>query len=419
MKITIIGAGLLGVTSAYFLSKAGHEVEVIDREEGPALQTSFANAGMLTPSMSDPWNSPGILTTLLTTLGRSDSSFLLRPKALPSLIFWGLSFLYNSRKNIYLKNLHRSADLACYSMNVMEELQDELNIQYQYITTGSMKVFRDQKSMDKVAKLSKELAQHDMGFQILPRDEIANVEPSLKPVLHKLCGAIYFPDDRAGDAYEFSCEMAKAATANGAVFRYGIEVEKLLKDGSKITGIKTNQGEIKVDNIILCAASYSAALARSVGLNVPVRPAKGYSISVPLNGYEGGPSMPLIDDGFHAAITPLGNILRVAGTAEFAGLDQSLNRQRLDNLYNLLNEIYPDFAPHLEREKVSEWSGLRPLMPDGSPLIGKTSIDNLYLNTGHGPLGWTMAAGSAKMLSNIIDGEKTPLDPMVYKLGRA
>lgn len=418
MKTTIIGAGLIGVTSAYYLARAGHEVEVIDRQDGPGLETSFANAGMLTPSMADPWNAPGILGTLISSLGDAHSAFMLRPKALPSLIGWGLSFLNNSREKLYLKNLHRSADLACYSLKMMDELRQELNIEYDQIETGSIKVFRDKEYLDKLAMLSQQLDEHDMPFRVLIGDEVLELEPSLAPVMDKIYGAVHFPKDQAGNAYHFTCEMEKEAIKLGAKFRYGVSVEKLIKKHGKISALRTNQGDIISERYILCAGSFTAPLAKSVGVNVPIRPAKGYSITVPLNGWNDGPRRPLIDDGFHAAISPLGDVLRIAGTAEFAGLDDSLKADRIQNLYDLLEEIYPDFMPYLDKGKVTEWAGLRPLSPDGSPFIGTTPIGNLMINAGHGPLGWTMAAGSAKLLTDIISGGKTALKESAYNIKR-
>ena len=344
MKITIIGAGIIGTTSAYYLAKTGHDVEVIERQDGPGLETSFANAGMLTPSMADPWNDPSVLTTLLTSLGSSHSSFKLRLKALPSMVFWGLSFLYNSRKKLYYKNLHRSADMACYSLELMDDIRENLNLNYDQITTGSLKVFRDLESLEKLTKLSQELDQHNMRFQVYYGEELLKIEPSLAPVMGGIVGGVYFPDDQAGNAYKFTSEIEREATQHGAKFHYGVSVEKLIKKGGKITAVKTDQGEFLGDAIVLAAGSYSTPLAKAAGLNVPVRPAKGYSITVPLNGWNGGPKMPIIDDGFHAAISPLGDVLRIAGTAEFAGLDESLTKDRVDNMYDLLLELYPDFA---------------------------------------------------------------------------
>jgi len=418
MKIVIIGSGLMGVTSAYFLAKEGYEVEVLDRQAGPALETSFANAGMLTPSMADPWNAPGILMTLLSSLTSSHSSFALRPKAMPSLIGWGLSFLNHSRKKHYYENLHRSADLACYSMKVLNQLNDELDIHYDYITTGSLKIFRNQKSLDNLAELSKQLYEHDMSFKVVRGDDLTATEPSLAPVADQLCGGVYFPDDQAGNAYKFTCEMEKAAKQYGAKFHYNADVSKLVRSGSSISEIKTSIGDVSADQFILAAGSYSYPLAKTADLTVPVRPAKGYSLSVPLNGWNAGPSMPVNDDDFHLAITPMGDVLRIAGTAEFAGYDLGLRRHNLDSLYNLVNEIYPSIKPYIDRSTVSEWAGLRPLTIDGSPFIGKTTIENLYVNTGHGPLGWTMASGSAKMLSDIIKGDETVLAKEAYSLSR-
>lgn len=418
MKIIIIGAGVIGSTTAYYLAKSGHDIEVIDRQEGPALETSFANAGMLTPSMADPWNAPGIFKTLVSTIGNPHSPFLLRLKALPSLLGWGVSFLNNSREKLYIENIHRSADLSWYSVKLLDELRKKLNIKYDQITTGSIKVFRDMESLEKLARLSEHLIPHGMTYEVLKGNDLLKAEPSLEPVIDKLAGGVHFPDDQAGNAYKFTCEIEKEAMKLGAKFNYGVRVEKIIRKHNDISAVRTSAGDMTADKYILCAGSYSTLLAKSIGINIPVRPAKGYSITVPLNGWNGGPRMPIIDDGFHAAISPLGDVLRIAGTAEFAGLDQSLTSDRLANMYDLLSEIYPDFAPYFDKDKVTEWAGLRPISVDGSPYLGKTDVANLLVNTGHGPLGWTMAAGSAKMLTDIIDGNEPALDPKKYSLNR-
>ncbi len=418
MKIIIIGAGVIGSTTAYYLAKSGHDIEVIDRQEGPALETSFANAGMLTPSMADPWNAPGIFKTLVSTIGNPHSPFLLRLKALPSLLGWGVSFLNNSREKLYIENIHRSADLSWYSVKLLDELRKKLNIKYDQITTGSIKVFRDMESLEKLARLSEHLIPHGMTYEVLKGNDLLKAEPSLEPVIDKLAGGVHFPDDQAGNAYKFTCEIEKEAMKLGAKFNYGVRVEKIIKKHNDISAVRTSAGDMTADKYILCAGSYSTPLAKSIGINIPVRPAKGYSITVPLNGWNGGPRMPIIDDGFRAAISPLGDVLRIAGTAEFAGLDQSLTSDRLANMYDLLSEIYPDFAPYFDKDKVTEWAGLRPISVDGSPYLGKTDVANLLVNTGHGPLGWTMAAGSAKMLTDIIDGNEPALDPKKYSLNR-
>lgn len=418
MKITIIGAGIIGVTSAYFLSKNGFDVEVIERREGAGLETSFANAGMLTPSMSDPWNSPGIFWSLLKNIGRSDSGFLLRLKAIPSLVVWGLRFLANSNSKKYLNNMHVSSDLSCYSLELLKEMRDDISIDYEGIETGSLKIFRDPKSMKKYAALANELGRHGMRFKILSPAEVLDVEPSLEAISHELCGGIYYPDDEAGNAYKFTSEIAKMAAQNGVQFNYGETVTKIVKNNDRIEKIITSRGEYISDNYVICAGSFSALFGDDLGFSVPVRPAKGYSISVPMNGWNKAPKRPIVDDDFHGAITPLGGVLRIAGTAELTGYDDTLTKERIDNLYNFLDEVYPEFSNAVDRSKVEEWSGFRPMTVDGVPIIGKTPLENLYLNTGHGPLGWTMAVGSAKMLTDIISGTKPALNENAYSLSR-
>lgn len=418
MRIIIIGAGLLGIASGYFLAKSGHIVEIFDRENGPGLDTSFANAGMLTPSMADPWNAPGIWGQIFSMMGHRDSPFILRPKALPSLIGWGLTFLRNSRKDLFLKNMWNNAVLANYSLKVMEKLRSDLSIQYDKNDNGSIKVFRDQKSMDKIVTLSRHLDQHQIEYHIMNREAILKVEPALTAISDQLCGGIYFPNDESGDAYQFCRGLAEATKKAGGKFHFGSTVNKLVKKNGHISKIITDNGEFEADTFILSAGSYSSLLAKDIGLKIPVRPVKGYSLTVPVNDWKEGPQIPVVDDGFHAAITPLGNILRVAGTAEFAGYDTSLDKNRLENLYALLNEIYPELTPHFAREEVEEWAGLRPMSANGVPLIGKTNIPNLYLNTGHGHLGWSMMAGAGKLLSDIISGIPPEIDQAPYELSR-
>ncbi len=257
-----------------------------------------------------------------------------------------------------------------------------------------------------------------MSFRVVSGKELLEIDPSLSHCADELCGALYFPDDHAGNAYLFTCEIEKAAKQMGVTFHYGVSVDKIVKEGGRVRKIETSVGTKECDHLVLAAGSYSTPLAKAVGINIPVRPAKGYSLSIPMKGWNAGPKMPINDDDFHAAVTPLGNTLRVAGTAEFAGLDASLDRARLDALYDLVKDIYPDFYETIDRSEVAEWAGLRPLSLDGSPYLGKTEIENLYLNTGHGPLGWTMACGSAQMLSDIIAGKETALDKSAYNIKR-
>lgn len=418
MRIIIIGAGLLGVASGYFLAKSGHDVKIFDREEGPGLDASFANAGMLTPSMSDPWNAPGIWGQIFSMVGRHNSPFLLRPKALPSLIGWGLTFFKNSRRRLFLNNMRRNAELATYSLEIMAGLKNELSLKYDKNKNGSIKVFRDQKAMDKVVALSCYLDRHKIEYHVMDREGLLKTEPALSAIGEQLCGGIYFPGDESGDAYQFCHGLTEATKKAGGKFHFGRTVTKLVKEGGRISKVITDEGEFEADIFILSAGSYSSLLAGKVGVKIPVRPVKGYSLTVPVNGWCSGPKIPVVDDGFHAAITPLGNRLRVAGTAEFAGYDTSLDGGRLENLYTLLNEIYPDLTPHFDREEVEEWAGLRPMSADGVPVIGKTNISNLYLNTGHGHLGWSMMAGSGKLLSDIISGVPTEIDSQPYEISR-
>lgn len=418
MKVVIIGAGLLGVTSAYFLAREGHDVVVLDRQEGPAQETSFANAGMLTPAMTSPWNSPGILSTFFKNVGRKDSPFLLRLKAIPSLCIWGILFLLNANEKKFLRSKADGVNLSLYSLKVMKKIREELDIKYKQIITGSCKIFYDQKSFDDYSEYVKLLDQHGIKYDVVSPDRMVEIEPSLKPIKDKLCGGVFFPGDEAGDAYEFTCMLEKETIKLGAQFHYGIDVKSIEANSQKISKIITPEDDFVADIFVLCAGSFSHELAKLVNVNIPVKPVKGYSISIPMEGFNNAPKMTVVDDHFHSAITPLGDVLRVTAAAEFTGYDDSLDQQQINQLYHLSQEIFPGLKPLLTQKDITQWCGFRPMSVDGNPYIGKTNLNNLFLNTGHGSFGWTMAAGSAKILADIIVGNTPEIDASPYTLDR-
>ena len=416
VKITVIGSGLLGLTTAYFLAKTGHQVTIIDRQEGPALETSFANGGLLTPSLCDPWNAPGVFTKMLGWLGHEDSPVLLRPRALPSLATWGLNFLWQSGTSRFQANMRKNVRLARYNLRVMADLRSDIGLSAFSGGQGSLKICRDQETLDHVIALSKILEQESTPFEVVDKQRAFEIEPALGALGDKVVGGMLFPEDEFGDAHQFCIELAAAAEQLGVTFAYQTTVTgfKIMTD--KITHVVTDQGLYESDAIVLAAGSYSTGLAKSVGVRLPVRPCKGYSLTVPVGSWADAPKTPVIDDMLHAVVTPLGDTLRVAGTAEFNGYDTAINAKRVDNLYQLLAGIYPEFSPFLDRDKAVPWTGLRPVTASGVPVIGRTAIRNLFVNTGHGHLGWTMAAGSGKALSDLINGANPSLNMQDYQL---
>lgn len=417
MRVIVIGSGLQGVATAWFLAHQGCAVTILERESAAARGTSFANAGMLTPSMADPWNAPGVLGHLLGWLGQEDAPFLLRPAVLPSMIGWGLAFLANARPARYRANMDRNLRLADYSLGVLRELRAELDLHYDERSAGTIKVFRERRAFDAAVRRNAVLAELGLEVRTLSPEEVVHTEPALADVRARLVGGLYCPGDESGDARLFTEALAARAAEAGAQFEFGIRVTGFDVDGERVRAVATDAGPRAGDLFVLAAGAWSPLLLDTVGLRLPVRPVKGYSITVPVRGWA-GPRLPVIDDALHAAATPLGDRLRVAGTAEIAGYDTTLTPARVDNLFRLLAGLFPSSAPHLDRAAARPWAGLRPVCADGVPLLGRYGYDNLFLNTGHGHLGWTLACGSARLVTDLMLGRRPELDPRAYAAER-
>jgi len=384
------------------------------------MDTSFANGGMLTPSQSEPWNQPGIFWKTLGWLGREDSPFLVRPGALPSLVGWGLRFIRNSSKERFYRNMQSNATLAAYSLEVLRELRGVHNLHYDENTNGTIKFFTDNKAFAAVVAHAEHYKRLGINYRILNGAEVINLEPSLATLRSRLQGGIYFPDDESGDAHKFCQLLARMAQGQGVRFYHQVEVQGFEQARNSITGVITDDGRYSGDAYVLAAGSYSTLLARTVGINLLVRPVKGYSLTIEIDGIgqDTGPTIPVVDESMHIAVVPLGTRLRIAGTAELSGYDMNLRQSRLDSIYRHVVRMYPTLADFRDQKAVTEWAGLRPYSSDGVPVMGKTPITNLYLNTGHGHLGWSMAAGSGKLVADIIGSISPALDPEPFRLGR-
>lgn len=416
MKIAIVGSGVIGVTAAYWLAHGGHEVTVIDRQEGAGLETSFANGGFLSPSMPEPWNTPGCWRVLLGSLGRSDAPLQIRFKALPSLVGWGAAFLRNSEPSAFARNTVNNLRLALDSLEALKWLRREEDIRYASGAAGALKLFRSRASFDLALAAAERLQYAGLKFRGLSREETVAVEPGLTAVAAQLIGSIHYGVDEVGDAYAFCVALAERARRKGVEFLFGTRVTSLEVRSNCVVGVQTSAGRVAADQYVLAAGSYSPLLAAPIGVRLPIRPAKGYSVTFdqPVSGI--ALRLPIVDDDLHAGLIPLGRTLRLAGTAEFAGFDLTLRPERIRNLVTLARQLLP--AAGLNCASAKPWCGLRPMSPDGVPIIGRTSISNLWVSTGHGHLGWTMAAGSAKLLADVMSGGKPSLDPRPYSLDR-
>jgi D-amino-acid dehydrogenase len=418
MHVVIVGAGLIGTCTAWYLRQHGVDVTVIERADAPGMETSFANAGMLTPSMADPWNSPGTLRKLIKWLGREDAPMLLRLHAVPSLSRWGMAFLLNSSEERFRTNTLKNVALANYSLDLLRSLRADLSLNYDQMSAGTLRACRDQVSLDHAAGLAEFLKPHGVEYKVLDRDGVTRAEPALAPVAQRLVGGIHYSGDESGDAHLFCQALGKACAAAGVQFLFGQEVTDASRSGDQFILGTPGAKDIHADAVVLATGSYTPSLASKVGLRVPVRPVKGYSITVPRGDWRDGPRIPVADDHLHTAVTPLGDRIRVAGTAEFTGHDAALTPARIDNLFSLLEAIYPEFARRLDRPSAKPWCGFRPMSADGVPILGATRIPGLFVNTGQGHLGWTMAAGSGKAVADSIVGAPPELKIDDYSLAR-
>jgi D-amino-acid dehydrogenase len=415
MKVIVIGSGLIGITTAYFLRLGGHEVTVIEREQGVGRQTSFANGALLTPSMPEPWNTPGCWRVLLASLARSDAPLQLRFRALPSLTGWGIRFLANSAPKKFRRNTIANLRLALHSLAVMHSLRQQTGIEYGHAARGTLRVFRDVPALDRAEVAAERLVPEGLLFKRLTCDETVALEPALEPIAPELSGALYYEADELGDAYRFCVAMADQAMRQGVEFRFGTEVTALETQRGRISAVMSSRERFVAELYVVAAGSYSTPLLRQVGVRLPVRPAKGYSVTFQRDDRP-SLSIPVVDDQLHAAVVPLGRAIRVAGTAEFAGYDRRLDSARIQNLMRLLQRVLP--RERLDPATAQAWCGLRPMCADGVPIIGHTPIANLLINTGHGHLGWTLAAGSAHVLADLVAAQPAAVDAAQFSLAR-
>lgn len=418
MHVVVVGAGLLGLSTAHALCRDGHRVSLVEAHSGPGLGTSFANAGMISPSLTDPWNAPGIFFKMLRWLGHEDAPFLLRGSAVPSLMGWGARFFWQSSQRRYHKNWTANLRLGLYSMQVLDELSQEYDLAFHRGGLGILKVFRNHDELVHGREQAEFLSRHDVETRVLDAKAVVQLEPALSAAAASLVGGIHHPIDGHGDAHLYCCALESLLEKSEVQFHYGTRVQALTRAGSRIAALETDHGPVEGEAFVLAAGSHSVELASTIGLHVPVRPAKGYSITLDLDSGCEAPKIPVVDDSLHVALTPLGQNLRVGGTAEFAGYDPLLRESRIQNLLDVLARIYPRAAERASPENVLAWCGHRPLSADGVPVLGATPITNLFLNTGHGPLGWTLASGSGRLVADLIGGKAPPLPMEPYSIAR-
>ena len=407
MKVLVLGAGVVGTSSAYYLARAGHEVTVVDRQPGAGLETSFANAGQVSPGYSAPWAAPGIPLKALRWLMMRHRPFVIWPRLDARLGWWLAQMLANCTDDAYRTNKGRMVRLAEYSRDVLDALRDETGIAYDARQRGTLQLFRTQKQLDHVTDDTRVLDEYGVGYELLDAAGCIAAEPGLRRSSVPFAGGLRLPGDETGDAHLFTQNLARLAEGLGVRFQYGTPVKALQTEGRAVTGAVTASGTLTADRYVVAFGSYSAALVRRLGLHLPVYPVKGYSITVPLADEAAAPVSTVMDETFKVGITRLGERIRVGGTAELAGYSNTLRGPRRATLERSVTDLFPGGG---DIAQAKFWTGLRPMTPDGTPIVGATSYANLYTNTGHGTLGWTMACGSARVLADLVSGKAPEVD---------
>ena len=400
----MLGAGVVGVTTAWYLARGGAEVRVLDRQPGPGMETSFANAGELSYGMTSPWAAPGIPKKAVQWLFMRHRPLFIWPMVDPVMWDWGTRMLLNCNERAYRRNKSRMVRISNYSRDAMTDLLGEIDLDFDLRQRGTLQLFRTEKQL-KGSKADQDvLAEYDSPFEVLDRDGCIAVEPGLAHVADKFVGGLRLTADRTGDCRMFTLALADKAAGIGVSFRYGVTIEGLAWEGERITGVRTDHGIERADAYVVALGPYAPILLRAIGIRLPIYPIKGYSITLPVTDDASAPQSTLMDETHKVAITRLGERIRVAGQAEIIGYSRRLGRTATDTVRHVVTDLFPKGG---DVSKAEGWTGLRPMTPDGTPVIGPTRYANLFLNTGHGTLGWTISCGSGRAVADAVLG-RTP-----------
>lgn len=417
MKIIVLGSGVIGVTAAYYLARAGAQVTVIDRQHAPAQETSHANAGQVSPGYSTPWAAPGIPWKAVKWMFQKHAPLAIRPDGSGFQLRWMAAMLRQCSAARYAVNKERMMRLAGYSRDCLQQLRADTGIEYEHRTGGTLQLLRTQAQLDAVQRDIEVLRDCGVPFELLDREGLARVEPALGRARVALAGGLRLPLDETGDCHLFTTRLAEEARRLGVQFLMDTTVKALEVDAGGVRGVQlegVHPMVLRADRTVLAAGSYSRGLLQPLGLDLPVYPVKGYSLTLPLLDESLAPQSTVLDETYKIALTRLGQRIRVGGMAELAGFDLRLDPRRRATLEKVARELFPGGETSL----ATFWTGLRPMTPDGTPLVGATSVPHLYLNTGHGTLGWTMACGSGQLLADLIMGRRPAISTEGLALDR-
>jgi D-amino-acid dehydrogenase len=413
MKVAVLGAGVIGVTTAYELAKDGHEVTVVERLPEAAAETSFGNAGLVSPGHAYTWASPKAPKILLKSLYKEGQALRFKPSLDPNLWLWSAQFLRNCTAERARINTKRKVHLCMYSQARLQHIAAESGVEYFAVKRGSLFLYRNPETFARGAANTKILTEEGLELKPISADEAALIDPALAPVKHKFAGAIYCPSDESGDCRVFTQGLAQFATEKfGVTFKYDTEITGFDTTGDKVTGVRTANGSITADTFVFCLGVFGPKLAKQLGVHLPIYPIKGYSMTVPIGGRNNPPSIGGVDEDNLTAYSRFGDRMRVTATAEFAGYDKSHKPADFKHMLGVIRDLFPDGADY---DQPSYWAGLRPMTPEGTPIFGAGRYRNMIFNTGHGHIGWTMSAGSARIAADLVKGVKPalPLEGMM------
>jgi len=407
MRVLVLGGGVIGVSVAYYLTEAGHEVELVERRAAVAMETSLANAGEVSPGYSSPWAGPGVPIKAIRWMLMQHSPLVIWPLLDPAMWRWGAMMLANCTRRAYALNKSRMVPLAEYSRDCLKALRAATGISYDERALGTLQLFRTQKQLDGTAKDIAVLREYGVPYEVLDRAGLVGVEPGLRETQHKFVGALRLPGDETGDCHLFTQRLAAMAAARGARLRFDTTILGLVRQADRIAAVHTTAGTLNADAVVMALGSYTPLMLAQLKWRIPVYPVKGYSITLPIVDATRAPESTIMDETHKVAVTRLGSRIRVGGTAELAGYSLALRDARRATLVHVVNDLFPGGG---DLARADFWCGLRPMTPDGTPIVGPTPLANLILATGHGTLGWTMAAGTGRVVADLISGRQPEID---------
>ncbi|EMI5489156.1 D-amino acid dehydrogenase [Providencia stuartii] len=400
MKVLVLGAGVIGVTTAWYLAQEGHEVVVLDRQMDVAEETSAGNAGQISPGYATPWGAPGIPLKAVKWMFEKHEPLAIKPDGTLFQLRWMWQMLKNCDIQHYAMNKSRMVRIAEYSRDCIRQLRADTGISYEGRQGGTLQLFRTEKQFESAANDIAVLKQEGVPYELLTANELSKAEPALEYVKHKLTGGLRLPNDETGDCQQFTKKLAKLAQNAGVKFQFGSHIEQILTEGNKVSGVRCDGVIMQADRYVVAMGSYSTELLANL-VKIPVYPLKGYSLTMPIIDAQRAPTSTILDETYKIAVTRFDDRIRVGGMAEVVGFNLNILKKRCETLKMVVQDLYQGGG---DIDQATFWTGLRPMTPDGTPIVGSTAYTNLYLNTGHGTLGWTMACGSGKLLADLISG---------------